>query len=166
MSNLTSSQPAAFDAFLALLTTAGAAANPVVTVLDSEVVQYEPAAYLVLTGFERHRFDDAALGSFAFYEDYEICGYITYLQGNVDPKAVRDTTFALYQSVVMTTVVTNRGQPSGNPVLGPSAPTSLEWIIPTRAEYTSGPANFSGGAAGFFGQIDFAYHVKARLTVT
>lgn len=164
MSNLTSTQPGAFDAFLSLLQTAGAAATPKVTVLDSEVVQYEPAAYCVLTGFDHHRFDDAALGSFAFYEYFDLVGFITYMQGDVDPKTVRDTTFSLYQSVVQTTVVTNRGQPFGNPVLGSNAPPQLEVIVPTYARYSSGPANFSGGAAGFFGQIDFAYSLRSRIT--
>lgn len=164
MSNLTSTQQGAFDAFLSLLTTAGNAQNPKVTVIDSEVVQYEPAAYVSLWGFDNHEYDVAALGSFAQYEQYEIIGTATYLQGDVDPKAVRDATFTLFQNVVMATVVANRGA-NGTQVLGSTAPIGLEWIIPKYARYTASPASFGGGAGGMQGSIDFAFLLHARITV-
>ena len=165
MANLTTTQPGAFDAFLALLTTAGNAQNPKVTIFDSEVLSYEPGSYVELLGFANHEYQVAALGSFAQYEEYEICGTATYLQGNTDAKAVRDATFTLFQNVVMATVVANRGA-NGTQVLGSSAPAALEWIIPRYAKYTASPGNFGGGQSGFQGSIDFAFGIHARITVT
>lgn len=165
MSNLTSTQPGAFDAFLSLLTSAGAAQNPAVPVFDSEILTYEPGSYILLKGFDgHHRFFNPDLGSFAFYEEYTLCGCATYLQGNIDPKTVRDTTFSLYQNVVMTTVIQNSGRIGSNPVLGSSAPAALEWIIPSSANYWQAPGNFGGEEQGIMGAIDFEFTVQARIT--
>ena len=170
MSNLTTTQPAAFDALLALLQTAGAAQSPPVAVLDSQVTQYEPGPYVILEAVEQDGFDPAALGSFAFYEEYELCGITTVLQGMGDPatttKAVRDATFATHQAVVQSTVVANSGSVAtgGGPVLGSQAPSQLEWIVPSFARYSSSPGEFGGGQGGFQGTIEWRYRVHARIT--
>jgi hypothetical protein len=165
LSNLTSTQPAAFDALLSLLTAAGATQSPVIPVFDTELVQYEPTAYVLLKGYDAHNFfRSAALGSFAFEETFSLQGCVTYFQGNIDPKTVRDKTWSIFQNVVMTTVVTNRGAPAGNPVLGVSAPTELEWVIPEYARYTSSPGSMNGVEEGFQGSIDFSFQVFARIT--
>ncbi len=163
MSNLTSTQAGAFDALLGLLQVAGAAQSPPVQVLDSVVLQYEPAAYVILEAIEQHEFDIAALGSYAFEETYELCGCTTYAQGDIDYRSVRDKTFSIHEAVVQATVVTNRGA-NQTPVLGSNAPSTLVWIVPVWQRYSAAPANFSGGAAGVAGTIEWRYQVKARIT--
>jgi len=171
VTNLTTTQPAAFDALLALLQTAGAAQSPPVAVMDTEITQYQPGSYVIVEALEEQNFDPAALGSFAFYEEYEICGRTTVFQGVGDPatatKAVRDQTFAVHQAVVHATVIANSGAIStgGGQVLGSQAPTELEWIVPTYARYSSTPGAFGEGQAGLQGTIDWRYMLHARLTV-
>lgn len=167
MANLTSTQQEAFDTLLSLLQTAGAAQNPAVEVFDSELVQYEPATYVMLTGLENHHFDWAALGQFPFYETYDITGIATVFQGDVDPKGVRDATFSLYENVVQTTVVANSGSwaTQNGYVLSPSLMTAgLYMIVPTYVRYSSGPAEMASGESGYSGTIEFAYTLKARIT--
>ena len=164
MANLTSTQSGAWDAMLGLLQTAATGtSNPTVAVVDSYLLQYEPACYVILSSIEQHTFDIAALGSYAFEETYQLCGQTTYLQGNTDVKTVRDTVFSVHESIVQTTLVANRGQ-NGIPVLGSSGPAALLWCIPAFQRFTMSPANFSGGASGVQGTIEWAYEVKARIT--
>lgn len=171
MSNLTSTVPGAYDAWYNLLKNAGAAQSPAVTVMAQELVQYEPGSYVCLgdtpsglKAVQNHRFELAALGSYAMYETYQFCGYATVVQGDVDPETVLSKTWTLYQNVVMSTVVANRGA-NGAQVLGSAAPVSLEWIVPEDANYTGYPGNFGGGSAGFQGIVEFCYSLKARITV-
>ena len=163
MSNLTSTVPFAFNALYNLMNTAGLAQNPPVTVLNQEVVQYEPGSYVLLEGVENHLFNIAALGSYAHEEVYDIHGIATYLQGDVDPATVITKTWAIYQAVVMTPVVSNRGA-NGQYVLGLTA-NEPAWIVPQEARYTSSPGDFGGGMAGFQGMIEFRFSLKARITV-
>ncbi len=170
MSNLTSTAPAAFDTLLSLLTTAAAAYTTPTTVFDSEIVQYEPSSYVLLNGMiENHSYEWASLGNFAFYETYDISGYVSVFQGNVDPKTVRDATYALYQTVVQTTVIQNSGtwQATLHTVLSPDLTAAgLNWIIPKYARFDSQPgAAPNGGPEGFVGKVDFAYSLHARITV-
>ena len=165
MSNLTSSVPGATDALLSLLTTAAAGmSNPPVQVFDSELIQYEPAAYVLFAGVDSYEIELAALGSYAHYENYDLCGRVSYLQGNVDPKTIRATTWSIFQTVVMGTIITNRGT-NGQQVLGSSAPTSLQWVLPGPATYRGEPVEFGSGQAGFGGTIDWCVHVRSRITV-
>jgi hypothetical protein len=175
VSNLTSSVSGAFDAFYNVLVTAGNAQNPPVPVIAQEVTQYEPGAYVCLgtttpsgrKPIENHRYEPAALGSFAFYEDYEFHGYATVFAGDVDPETVLSKTWTVYQNVVMQTAVTYSGSfPSGGgQILGSAAPTTLEWFIPQEANYTGYPGMFPGGVGGFQGVVEFGFALRARLTV-
>jgi len=167
MSSLTSTVPGAFNALYNLLVAAGNAQNPKIPVFHSEVLagQLTQNGYVLLRGVQNHRLDLAALGSYAHYECYEICGCVDYYQGGPDPlsmvEQVLDQTWAIYQEVVMSTVVANRGAAGGAPVLGSSAPTQLTYVLPICAEYTGAPS----GDAGFAGQVEFRYEIKARITV-
>lgn len=165
MSNLTSTVPGAFSAMHGLLSAAGEALDPKVPVFHTELVQNEPASYVLLKGIENHSFDIAALGSYAHEETYDIVGVATVLQGNVDAQAVLVRTWALYQAVVMTPVVENRGA-LGTPVLGSDgAAQGRLWVAPNYARYSGEPGSFGGGMAGFAGTVEFAYTIKARITV-
>ena len=168
MTNLESSVPGAFNAMYGLLATAGALQTPAVPVFHSEILQYEPSTGCVLLqGVEQHRFEWASLGPFDFYETYDICGHAEYFQSGEDPvamaEAVLNQTWAIYQAVVMSTVVVNRGQPGGQ-VLGSAAPLSLEVIIPADANYAAQPASVGGSADGLLGVVEFRFSVKARIT--
>jgi hypothetical protein len=165
MSNLTSSVPGAFNAFYNLLVTAGQTQSPQVPVFHTELVGDIPLSYVVLTGVENHEFEFAALGSYAQYETYEIVGEAVVFQGGTDTVGVLTATWSLYQNVVMSTVVANRGQPGGNQILGSTAPTSLEILVPSYARYSGQPGNLAGGLAGVLGTVQFSYYVKARITV-
>jgi hypothetical protein len=174
VSNLSSSVAGAFDALYNLLVTAGNAQTPKVPVFAQELVQYEPGSYVCLgvtpsgrKPVENHRYEPAALGSFAFYEDYEFHGYATYLAGDVDPETVLSKTWTVYQNVVMQTAVTYSGSfPSGGgQILGSAAPTTLEWFIPLETEYAGYPGQFGAGQGGFQGVVEFGFALRARLTV-
>jgi hypothetical protein len=167
VSNLTTTQPAAFDALLGLLQAAGAAqppGNPPIAVLDTAVTQYAPSTgYVLLEAIEQHEFDIAALGSYAFYETYDICGRTQYVQGvtgNSDWQVIRDQTFLIHESVVQATVVANRGA-NQTKVLGTQAPNQLLWIVPTYQRYTPQPSNSAGL---YIGNIDWRFSLKARIT--
>lgn len=169
MANLTSTVPGAFNALYNLLVTAGNAQSPAIPVFHSEVLQGQMTqnGYVLLDRVENHRYEWGALGSFAFYETYDICGEVVYYQGGPDPvtlvESVLNQTWATYQNVVMTTVVANRGE-GGPQVLGSAAPAALEYIIPTTAEYAGGPSNMDGSPSGFIGTVSFSYELKARIT--
>ena len=167
MSSLTSTAPAAFNQLYTLLAAAGATQNPAVSVFSQELVQYEPASYVLLKGIENHRFEWAALGSYAQYETYDIVGEATVFQGNIDPQTVIVATYNVFQDIVMSTVLANSGSiPAGSgPVLGSAAlqAAGLMWIIPGFARYTGEPGTMNG-AAGFAGTVEFSYSLKARIT--
>lgn len=164
MSNITSSAPTAYAALLGLITAAASAQDQPVSVFPFELEQYEPASYVLLTGIENHQFDIETL-NYAFLEHYDIVGIATVLQGDVDPSGVLAATYALYQDVVQTVVVENRGGPAG--VLGVTeADGGPLLIVPGYARYTGSPASFGGGTGGFQGTIEFSYHLQAYLNVT
>lgn len=162
MANLTSTAPVAFETLYGLINTAAQAQNPPVAVFDQEMLQYEPNTYVVLTGIESHRFEWAALGSFAFYEFYDIVGYCTWWQGDTDTGSVITNTYALYQSVVQSTVVANRAPPLSASLIA----SGLLEILPGFARYSGEQGvDQGGGPMGFFGRIDFSYSCKGRITV-
>lgn len=166
MSNLTATVPGTFDALYALFAAAGAALDPVVPVFHSEVLtgQQTQNGYVLLAGVENHKFTLAALGSYAYYETYDICGSAAYFQGGPDPttlvQAVLAKTWSIYQDVVMTPVVLNRGA-DGTYVLGDAAPVSLTYVEPVAADYTGAAVE-----GGFAGEVQFRYFIKSRITVS
>jgi hypothetical protein len=169
VSNLTSTVPSAFNSLYGLLVAAGNSQSPVIPVYHTVLGPYEPDQYVVLgqtpsgrRAVENHQFELAALGSYAQYETYVINGYVTYFQGNVDQQTVMTSAWALYQNVVMSTVVANRG--SGGFVLADSS-NPVSWMLPEFAEYTGEPGTSSDGIDGFVGTIEFGLSVKARITV-
>lgn len=162
MANLTSTAPAAFAQAFNLIQAAGASQSPAVDVFNIELLQFEPNTYVVLTGIENHRWDWAALGSYAFYEYYDIVGYCTIWLGDVDPATVMSETYGLYESVVQTTIVANRAPPLSANLQS----AGLLEILPGYARYTGEQGvNDEGGPMGFFGKVEFSYSCKARVTV-
>ena len=172
MANLQSTVPGSFNALYNLLVTAGNAQTPAVPVFHSEVLQgqFTQNGYVLLDRVENHHYEWGALGSFAFYETYDICGEVVFYQGGGAAtdlvEAVLNQTWTTYQNVVMATVVENSGSiaSGGGPVLGSAAPAALEQIIPADANYTGQPAEMDGAASGFIGTVAFTYSLKARIT--
>lgn len=161
MANNTSTAPLAFNTVYSLLEAAGAAQSPAVPVYHSELLQREPATYVLLKSIEGHRWEWSSLGSFAFEEDYDIVGYATYLQGNVDPQTVLTDTYGVFQNVVQATIIQNR-QP---PISAACQNAGVLEIIPGYSRYSAEPGSFGGGVGGFLGKVEFSYHVRARVTV-
>ena len=169
MSNLISTVPGAFNALYGLLAAAGQEQSPPIPVFHTEVISGEELqnGYVLLRAVDGHNFDPAALGSYAFYETYDVCGEVVYYQGGPDPITmatdVLNQTWSIYQNVVMTTAVLNRGA-NGEQVLGDAAPEAVEWCIPVSGEYTGEPGTIGAGQDGLIGTIEFRYNVKARIT--
>ena len=162
MANLTSTAPLAFETLYNLINTTAQAQNPPVVVFNQELLQYEPNSYVVLSGIESHRFEWAALGSFAFYEYYDIAGFCTVWQGNTDTSSIITSTYDLYQNVVQSTVVANRAPPLSADLIA----AGLLEILPGFARYSGEQGvNQKGGPMGFYGRIDFSYSCKGRITV-
>lgn len=169
MSNLTSTVPGTFNAFYNLLVAAGNGQNPAIPVFHSEVPSGTllQNGYVVLERVENHSFDPAALGSYAFYESFDVCGVVEYYLGGSDlttmVESVLTSTWSIYQNVVMTTAVQNRGV-AGQQVLGAAAPAALEWFKPMEASYMGAEGNVGAQPSGWIGQVSFRYNAYARIT--
>ena len=162
MANLTSTVPSAFETLYGILNTAGQGQSPVVSVFNQELLQYEPNTYVVLTGIENHRWEWAALGSYAFYEYYDIVGYCTVWQGNTDSGSIITATYNLYNAVVQTPIVAH----AAPPISASLQSAGLLEILPGYARYTGEQGvDAQGGPMGFFGKVEFSYSCKARVTV-
>ncbi len=162
MANLTSTAPSAFNTLYGYLVTAGAAQSPAIQVFHTQLLQEEPNSYVILTGIENHRFEWAALGSFAFYEWYDIVGYATVWQGNTDEQTVLTDTYALFQNVAQTTEVSYRSPPLSAALQS----AGLLEVLPGYARYSGQQGqNIRGEPMGFFGRIDFSYSCYARISV-
>jgi hypothetical protein len=147
MPQLTSTVPAAFDALVDLVT---AAAPPGVFVAESELVQYEPATYVELTTVANHTYQVASLGTYAFYENYEIQGVVRVFRGDYNPREARTDAWAAYQSIVVSTVIANK-------TLG-----DLVLAVELVAANSTCEITANGGTQCL---IEFAVALEARLTV-
>ncbi len=162
MANLTSTAPLAFNTFYGYMVDQANAQSPAIQVFHTQLVGEEPDDYVILTGIENHRFEWAALGSFAFYEWYDLVGYATVWQGNTDEQTVLTNTYGLFQSVVQTAAVTNRAPPLSAALQS----AGLLSFLPGDARYSGAQGeDDSGGPMGFAGRVDFVYHCYARVTV-
>jgi len=166
MANLLSTAPLAFNTIYNLITAAANTQSPVVQVFHTAVFQNEPASYVLLEKIENHHFDWDSLGTFAFTEEYSIIGEATYYTGQSGAAATQDTitsAYALFQSLVQSTMVQNRNPP----ISAALQSAGVIHIIPGYARYTGEPGIAEGGAAmGFFGTVNWSYTIKARVTVT
>lgn len=172
MSGLTSTVPGAVSAFYNLLVAAGAAQSPKVSVFLNDLNQDEPNSYVMLGNtpsgrsiVENWKLEPAALGSGALYETYELCGYATVWAGDFDSLSRFTDTFALFQSVVMNTYINYDGGYGslggfGSPILGASAPTSLETMLLADGEWMG-----QARGEGYAGVVEFCFELKARITI-
>lgn len=162
--NLVSSVPGIFSALLGLLQTAAAQQTPPVQVFPFAVGPYEPASYVTLHATENHTFEWAYLGTFSQYEHYDIVGAASVFTGDSVTSGtvatdILNQTYALFQAVVMTPVMSNRDMP----IFQTSGPSPYE-MLPERAQYSAAPGEIGGNPGGWVGCIDFSYHFDAVIT--
>jgi hypothetical protein len=169
MPDLLSTAPWVFEGFLSLVQATGAAQSPPVAVVPFMLEEYEPASYVMLTGIEGHRFEWETIGSFSQKEYYSLTGVATVFVGDspdsLNPAVatnVLNETYALFNNVIMTTVMSNRIVPVLNNAY--PIPGAVYSILPGYARYTASPGVLSGIAAGWEGTIQFAYDIMAYIT--
>ncbi|HEY1690064.1 MAG TPA: hypothetical protein VGF95_14510 [Solirubrobacteraceae bacterium] len=163
--DLVSSVPGIVKAFLGLTKTAAEEQEPTVPVFAFQLGQYEPAGFVILERVVGPRFAWETIGAFSQREVYELQGKATVFSGDspaTNPalfEQVMTETYALFQAVVMTPVMSNRTMP----ILGTEGPSPFE-MLPQEAHYEAGPAEMAGGQAGFYGQVEWAFQFSALLT--
>lgn len=162
--DLVSSAPGIYQALLALIRTAAAAQNPPISVFPFESGPSEPGSYVSLHAIENHHWEWAYIGSFTQYEHYDIVGVATVFTGNsvINGTVATDImtqTYNLFQTVVMTPVMSNRNEP----IFQTTGPTPY-LMLPERAQYNGEPGIVDGQPAGWVGTVEFCYHFDATNT--
>lgn len=163
--DLVSAVPGVFSALLGLVQQAAAAQNPAPAVFAYELLQYEPGAYIIVHEIIGPEYEWESIGSFTQKERFEICGYATVYTGDspgTNPSValtVLQQTFNLFQSCVMTPVMSNRTMP----LLGTTGPSPY-LMLPSKMAYAAGPANIGGSSSGWYGQYDWSFSFESLLT--
>jgi hypothetical protein len=166
MSDLVLSAPGIFQALYNLINEAAAGLNPSVPAFPFALNQAEPPAYVLVRSIENHRIKWVGIGLFQQEETYDITGIATVFSGSATPDDltvttdVMDQTFSLFQSAVMTPVMTNR---QTTPLLGTTGP-SPNWVLPGFASYSAAPAEIGGAPGGWAGVIEWSFSFSALLT--
>jgi hypothetical protein len=162
---LVSSVPGVFTALLNLIRTVAEEQSPSIAVFPFELGQYEPASYVMLSEIKGPRYEWESIGNYAQREIYDITGKATVFSGDSAATnatlavTVLEETFALFQTCVMTPVITNRDMPT----FGTAGPTPF-LVLPLESAYTAGPGNIGGGQGGWCGVIEWGFHFEAVLT--
>ena len=171
--NLYSTAPYLYSALLQLCTAAGALANPYVYVAPFELEQYEPGSYCILQGITQQRMEIETLGPFrSMQEWYGLYGYCSVFSGStpdaLDPTVattVMNQTYELFSQIVMTPAMSNTNAPVFNAASPFLIPGSVNFVAPSKIEYSAGPAFEDGGApAGWMGRIDWQFDLRAYVT--
>ena len=163
--DLVSSAPGIYQALLSLVQTAAAAQKPApIQVFPFELGQYEPGSYVTLHAIENHTFEWAYIGPFSQYEHYDVVGCATVFTGDTVTSGtvatdVLSQTYSLFQTLVMTPVMSNRNMP----IFNTTGPTPY-LMLPEYARYSAGPGEIGGNPGGWVGVIEFAYHFDALVT--
>lgn len=152
---------------LSLLQTAGAAQATPVDVFAFALDQDEPAQYVILDSIENHRWEIESIGSFSNKEHFDIVGRATVFNGGMlddDVTVTTDvmnSTYSLFQNVVMIPVMSNRSMP----ILGYSGAGNGPYqMLPGYSRYVAGPGQIGAGQGGWVGVIEFSYHFDAYVT--
>lgn len=151
MANLTSSIPAAFENFVEMVKAAVAAgSDTTITVVDTELYSWEPAQYIEVQEVLNDSFEINNLGDYSFLEHYSIAGVCRAFRGDQDVRKAREAVWALYQTYLMTPLISNKRL--GNAVM---------WCVPASANFTSNPTS-NGGIQGL---ITFQFLCYNQITV-
>lgn len=151
MTQLISTVPGAWDDFFSMIQTAVAAgSDTTITVVDTELYQWEPAQYIELQSVENHSFEINNLGDYSFLEHYSLSGVCRNFRGDNNVAQARADVWSLYQTYLMTPLITNKRL--GNNVI---------WCVPESANFTSTPTT-NGGIQGL---ITYQFLCYAQITV-
>jgi hypothetical protein len=164
MTTITSTAPASYAALWGFVSTAAAAESPPVYTAQYELLEYQPASYILFTGIFDHVFDIEAMG-YQWIESYELQGYCTVFTGDAGenvPTDIMSKTYSLFTDIVMKSVVENRGG-NGIPVLGITGDPHPFEIKLGYAHYQGTPGNIGGSQAGWQGKLDWSFSLRAYL---
>lgn len=163
--DLVSSVPGIYDALLGLIKTAAAAQNPQPSVFAFELGQFEPGKYITVHEIRGPRYAWESIGSFTQKESYEICGIATVFVGDSvtnDATVATDvlaSTLNLFQTCVMTPVMSNRTMP----YLETTGPSPY-LMLPGEMRYDAGPGNVGGEPGGWVGVYSWEFMFEAMVT--
>jgi hypothetical protein len=156
-----------------LCTDAGQLANPYVYVAPFELELYEPGSYVIVQGISNQRMEIESLGpQRSMQEWYEIYGYASVFVGDT-PDALNPTVaittmaqaYELFSNIVMTPAMSANNEPVWNAVSPFLVPGSVNFMAPSRIQYTSGPGFEDNGApSGWMGRVDWAYQLRAYVS--
>lgn len=163
-----SSVPGIYTALFGLVKEAAEEqANPQVTVLPFELAQYEPAAYIIVSGIKGPRYEwESFEPFFAQKEEYEIHGFVSVFVGEsgaMRPEVATDAisdTFAIFQQCVMASVVSNRNEP----MLGTTGPSPY-LMLPQETSFDAGVGLIDGGPGGWATKLEWSFRFEALLNV-
>lgn len=161
--NLSSTAPGIYKALLGLVQTAAAGQNPPINVFPFEIGQYEPGSYVTVQAVENHHWEWAYIGTFTQYEAYDVCGIATVFTGDSVTSGTVATdvmaqTYSLFETCVMTPVMSNRNIP----ILG--GPSNVIEMTPNDSGYTAEPGLVDGNPSGWVGVIPWSFHFRANVT--
>lgn len=180
MADLVSSVPGVFDALLGLVQTAAAgqsnpvpnAPDPKVYVYPFELGEYVPGAYVTIHGITGPKgsgpgpvYEWESIGSFAQREIFGIKGNVTVFTGDSPTNNASVSTqvlgwcLSLFQSCVMTPVMSNRNMP----LLGTTGPSPF-LMLPARMGYSAGPGTIGKGLGGWAGEYSWSFHFESVVT--
>jgi hypothetical protein len=163
--DLISAVPGIFDALLGLVQAAATAQLPSPAVFPFELAQYEPGAYVLIHEIRGPAYEWENIGTFTQKETFEIAGAATVFVGDGmvnDQSVATDVlaqTMSLFQSCVMTPVMSHRTMP----LLGTTGPSPF-LMLPGTMGYESGPGDVGGGQGGWFGRYDWSFRFQALIT--
>lgn len=130
-----------------------------------ELFGYQPGSYVIVGAIENHEFEWETIGAFSQIERYDITGLASVFTGDSpaqNPAVATNTlqtTYDLFQSVVLGPAMSNRTAP----ILGTIGPSPY-LMLPGHARYSAGPGNLGGGEGGWWGQIEWSLHFEALIT--
>lgn len=164
MAGFVSSAPGIYVALLGLIQEAGAAQFPAVDVEAFALGQYEPGDYVEVLQIENHVWEMETI-SYSGKEHYDIAGIATHFTGTgIKDSAtvgtdVLSATYDLFNTIVMSTLITNRNEPT----FGTTGPSPYQ-AIPGFTRYTGGQGmNKAGQPWGFMGVIEWSWHFDAYI---
>lgn len=164
--NLVSSVPGVFSALLGLVQQAAALQTPAPAVFAFELGQYEPGSYITVHEIIGPEYEWESIGNFAQKERFEIHGIATVFSGDSPANdvtvatTVLSQTVNLFQSCVMTPVMSNRTMP----LLGTTGPSPYLLLPGPQMKYSAQEGIIGGGPAGWCGVYEWSFSFESMLT--
>jgi hypothetical protein len=164
--DLVSSVPGVYTALLGLIQSAAAATVPPTLVFPFELGQYEPGSYVTVHEIAGPEYVWESIGFFTQRETFEIRGCVTVFSGSSvtdGSTVVTDVlaqTMSLFQTCVMTPVMSNRDMP----ILGTTGPSPFLMLPGPRMQYHGEVGLIGGNPGGWVGVYDWSFQFEALIT--